>query len=175
MDEKHSRIIKIATEIVKKDLLKGHLKWQVAEIARTCKIYRTQIYELLGKNKNEILHNSLIVLLEEIYGLSLERIKNRDSESTATGIIQSRKIVMEAPELLSFYFRHRAVDGLLGDTIRLYEKRYLSLVQQQTGIHDPKLLLYVRTIIHGISVAPYLTETEVSDCLDLLFKTLKNQ
>ncbi len=173
MSKKYSRIIALSIQLIRKDVMQGHLKWKVTDLARTCKISRSQIYELLGKSKSEILNNALKILLEEIYGLSPERVALRDSESHLAGVIRSRKIVIDAPELLSFYFRHRTREDQIGQTIRHNEKKYLDLVQKQTGLQDKNQLLYFRTVIHGISVAPYLTDTEVENCLNLMFQALQ--
>lgn len=172
MSKKYNRIISLSIQLIRMDIMQGHLKWKVTDLARVCKYPRSQIYELLGSTKPAILNNALKTLLEEIYGLSAERVALRESESHLIGVIQSRKIVMDAPELLSFYFRHRTREDQIGQTIRYYEKKYLELVQKQTKIQDKKLLLYIRTVIHGISVAPYLSDAEVEDCLNIMFHSL---
>lgn len=172
MGNKHNRIISLSIQLIRMDVVQGHLKWKVTDLARVCKYPRSQIYELLGSNKAMILNNALKTLLEEIYGLSVARVAARESESVLAGVIRSRKIVIDAPELLSFYFRHRTRDDQIGQTIKYYEKKYIELVQKQTKIKDKKMLLYIRTIIHGISVAPYLSDAEVEDCLNLMFQSL---
>ena len=173
MAKKYSRIINLSIQLIRKDVMLGHLKWKVTDLARVCKISRSQIYELLGNSKTTILNNALKILLEEIYGLSPERVALRETESHLAGLIRSRKIVIDAPELLSFYFRHRTREDQVGQTIRHYEKKYLELVQKQTGLKDRSQLLYFRTVIHGISVAPYLSDAEVENCLNQMFEALK--
>ena len=172
MSKKYNRLISLSIQLIRMDVMQGHLKWKVTDLARVCKYSRSQIYELLGNSKADILNNALKALLEEIYGLSPERVALRETESHLAGVIRSRKIVIEAPELLSFYFRHRTRNDQIGQTIRHYEKKYLELVKKQTNIEDKGFLLYVRTVIHGISVAPYLSDAEVESCLNFMFKSI---
>lgn len=173
MTRKYERIIKLSSHVLRKEITDGHLKWKVTSLARASGISRTHIYEMLGHSKPEILKNALRFSLEEIYGLSPEREEMRKTMSPIGGILRSRKLVIETPELLAFYFRYRNRPDEIGQMIRHYEKKYLELVSRQTGVIDKGNLLYIRTIIHGVSVAPYLNDSEVEDCLNRLFQKFK--
>lgn len=162
---KYERIVFLSCYILKQDLLQGHLKWKVTEISKSTRIARSLIYEFLGKNKKSILLSALECAMQEIYGLSQERMALRQNEDSMAGILRSRRLVMEAPELLSFYFKYRDRQNEVGKMIQSYEKKYLQLVAQQTGLKDPDRLIFIRTIIHGISVAPFLSEAQVKSCL----------
>lgn len=167
---KQKKLIDLCAVVIRQDVLQGHLKWKVTDIARKSRVPRSRIYEVLGAGKEAMLKNALSLLLAEIYGLSPERRQQRAIGGPLDGIFASRAIVSETPELLSFYFRHRDRANEIGAVIRQFEKEYLGLVAEQTGLKDPDLLLFIRTAIHGISVAPFLSKRDVQMCLETLFK-----
>ena len=112
-----------------------------------------------------MLKTALIHVLEELYSLSPERNELRKKSGPFETLLKSRQLVIDNPELLAFYFRHRKTPDVIGKTIQDFEMKYLAAVSEQTGLKNPANLLFVRTIIHGISVAPFLSDSQVKDCL----------
>lgn len=150
--------------LLRLDVKAGHLKWKVTDLSRQSKTSRSRVYEILGSSKKSMLLTALKFVLEDIYGLSDERMKM--PQGKWEGILHSRQSVMQFPELLSFYFRQREKKDEAGSLIKTYEEKYLQLVAEQTGVTDPQALLFLRTIIHGIGVAPYLTDKQAIRCLE---------
>lgn len=155
--------------------MKGHLKWKVTDLSRSAKISRSRIYELLGRNKSDILKNALILLLEEMYGLSAERQEFERTHSEFEGFMASRQMVMQAPELLSFYFRNRDRKDDIGEIIRTREAQFLKIVARKNDVKDPLNQLFVRTVIHGVSLAPFLSDDQVSACMRKLSLLIKEK
>jgi hypothetical protein len=159
--EKYDRIIALSTYLIRLEIQKGSLRWKATELARCGRISRSRLYEILGKNKSDMRRNALVFLLEELYSLSPERIKFDQVNGRLAGLIRSRELVRYAPELLAFYFRNRDKKDELGGVIRSHEKRFLERISIDLKIVDPADLLFIRTMIHGISVAPFLNIEEV--------------
>lgn len=166
---KYERLLSLTVQVLRLEMLRGHLRWKVTELSRGTRMSRSRIYELLGPNKPLMLENALKCLLEEIYGLSSERAAQREKLGPVGGITLSRQMVLENPELLIFYIRHRARPDEIGQMIRRYERKYTDLLAQQTGLRNEDDLLFVRAAAHGIGTAAFLTDAEVSMCLRKLF------
>jgi len=161
MTPKYEKVLALATHVIRLDTQLGHLRWKVTDLSRHSRTPRSRVYELLGRNKPEMLKTALQALLEELYGISAERLEY-DKTNRFQGLVRSRQIVMQAPELLGFYFRHRGRRDEIGELIRKNEDRFLKHLATSRGIKDEATLIFVRTVIHGISLAPFLDEAQVS-------------
>ena len=175
MNSKYEKTLRLSAQLIRLDVLHGHLGWKVTDLSRVSKVARSVIYETLGANKKAMLHFALKMVLEELYGLSIERQKAHQDLSGFDAFMRSRALVNSFPELLSFYFRGRDRKDEIGKMIQSYEKKYLAAVSQQTGVTDPSDLLFVRTVIHGVSLAPFLSDSEVRQCMTKLFELIKKK
>ena len=175
MGDTFDKILKTATLIIQADLLQGHLKWKVTEIAKKGFLARSTIYEYFGKNKEEILQASLKIILDELFGLSSEREEIQKLIPRRVALFRSRDLVTQAPELLSFYFKYRSKQSKLGIEIREAEEKYMKTIASQTGVNDSDLLLALRVFIHGLSLAPFLSEEDVTRSLNVIDKLIKNE
>ena len=179
MCSKYLRTLELAVHVIRLDLKYGYLKWKVTDLSRTVAIARSQIYEKLGKNKNEILMASLSLILDELYGFSPEHRQYSKTNGEFQGLLRSRQTVISSPELLSFYFLHRNSENDIGSLIREKENRFLKLVGEKNNVKNEKMILFIRTIIHGVSVAPFLNDKQVADCMkilsDLIEQNLRSQ
>lgn len=162
VNKKYERVIALSAHVIRLDVQRGGLKWKVTELAKTSRVARSWIYEVLGKNKTEMRKNALKFMLEELYSLSPERTQMDRSTGRLPGLIRSRQLVRTVPEALAFYFRHRDEQTELGALIRQYEKRFLERVAADLKISDPTDLLFIRTMIHGISVAPFIDNAQAA-------------
>lgn len=172
MHRKYSQIVKLSMHVLRKDVLQGHLSWKVTELSRTAKVPRSRIYELLGRDKKSMLLNALKTTLEEIYGLSAERLEFNKTHSHMEAILLSRQFVVDMPELFVFYFRHRSREDEVGAMIREYELKYTQFLGARTGIVDPEKLMLARIFIHGISTASFLTDEQVFVSLKSIMKQI---
>lgn len=173
MSTKYEKLIALSIQVIRQDVLHGHLRWKVTELSRTSHFSRSRIYELLGASKPMILRNALVILLEEMYGLSAERQEFDKKHSQFEGFLVSREMVITHPELLAFYFRNRNRKDEIGEIMRTNEKRFLKRVEEKTGLKDPALVLFIRTFIHGVSLAPFLDDRDVSALMRQLSKVVR--
>jgi len=158
---------------IRLELKHGHLKWKVTDLSRAAKISRSQIYEKLGSNKTSILKTSLTLILDELYGFAPEHRDFCKTHGEFQGLLRSRQVVFDSPELLSFYFLHRNNTSDYGALIREKETQFLNFVAQKNQITNDTALLFIRTFIHGVSVAPFLNDEQVSDCMGVLSSFVK--
>lgn len=160
---KTSKILKVSLTVLSLDAHHGHLAWQVTRLARSSRVARSWIYANLGSTKEKIVESALVTVLEEIYGLNDERRDVDPHLTTFEGVWRSRDIVLEQPELLSFYFLHRARPTKIAQIIRDYEAKYFARVQQQTSVRGRLPALFIRTFIHGLALAPFVSREEFKD------------
>ncbi len=170
---KYSTLLSLSTEIIRQDALKGRLKWKVTDISRKCRLARSFIYESLGADKNEMLKNSLDFILKDVFGLSKYHSEFVKAHGEYQGFIRCREVMMNTPEILTFYYMNRGLQNELGAMIRKYEAEFLELVRVKNNIEDPATLYFVRSLIHGVTFAPYLDASEVSMSMRLLSDFLK--
>lgn len=161
MTGKYERIIALSTHLIRLEVQKGGPRWKATDLARISRTSRSRIYELLGRNKSEMRRNAVIFLLEELYSLSAERLEFDKTQGRLAGLKRSRELVRSVPELLAFYFRNRDGNDELGIVIRACEKRFLERVSTDLKLTNSIDLLFIRTMIHGISLAPFLADAEV--------------
>ncbi len=155
--------------------MKGRLKWKVTDVSRKCRLARSFIYESLGADKNEMLKNSLEFILLEIYGMSQDHKDYVKENSEYHGLVRCREVLMGTPELLTFYFKNRNAQDELGALIRKLENEFLENIGEKNHIKDPATLFFVRTLIHGVTLAPFLGPTEVSHVMRLLKEFLSRR
>ena len=172
--KKCEKLVIVCAHVVRQDALKGHLRWKVTDLSRAAGVSRSRIYELLGRNKKEILINALRLLIDDLYGRTPERQELHKSIGRFAGVMRSRKIVLEFPELVTFSYLNRARRDEIGMMLRKAEEDYMELLSNQTGVSDQRKLLFMRTMIHGISQAPFLTDAQVEMLLNdvLLYPVL---
>lgn len=163
---KYDKLVNLSVHVVRQDVIKGHLRWKVTEVARVSGVARSRIYEFLGKNKKQILLTALKILLNDLYGRSPERQEFHRKHGRLSGVLKSRKIVLATPELIAFSYRNRHRPDDIGKLLRKAEQEYMDLLAAQTGVKDKRKLLFMRTMIHGISQAPFITDEEVKLLLE---------
>ena len=173
MKSKYSRILSLSVQVIRFDTNYGRLKWKVTDLARYTKMSRSRIYEVLGQKKSVMLENSLSILLDDLYGLSTEKRLVASTKERFHCFMQSRKTVIDHPELLSFYFQNRNAKDRIGQIIREKEKLFLEWIFESTGIKNPTDLLLVRTTIHGISLAPFIDEDTALKLMSRMTEILK--
>lgn len=163
---KYDKLVSLSAQVIRQDSVKGHLRWKVTELARTSGVARSRIYELLGTNKKQILVTALKIVLDDLYGRSPERQEFNRKHGKFAGVLKSRKTVLATPELLTFSYRNRHRTDEIGKLLRNAEQDYMDLLSAQTGVKDKRKLLFMRTMIHGISQAPFITDEEVKILLE---------
>lgn len=168
MKSKYKNLVALSTHLIRLEVIRGPDRWRVTELSRSSRFARSRIYEVLGKNKTEMLENALAAVLDELYGLSPERVEFELSQGVVQGFHRSRQLVMDHPELLAFYFRNRRRQDKVGEIIRTKEKKYLEKVTNRTPNNDATYILFVRTMIHGISLAPFLEDSDIEPLLKML-------
>ncbi len=151
LDKKSQRTIALSIQIIRLEILFGHLKWKITHLARGRLASRSRIYELMGPNKSTMVVNALSVLLNELYNLGGLENPSSGKQSDYRALMKSRKMVLGGPELLAFYFCHRNGDNEIGNLIREREKKVTERVAKSTGLENLHDILFVRTFIHGLS------------------------
>jgi AcrR family transcriptional regulator len=120
-DEIFWKILKAALSL---DSRKGHLKWTIAELSRSCRVPRPSIYYYFGIEKKAILLSAVRILGEECFGLSPRRMELWRNGQMYESVKESRQFLQEHHELIGFYFSQRYKDHEVGEALRQLEEKY---------------------------------------------------
>lgn len=126
---KDDRYWKILDAVVRLEVVKGHLRWTLSDLARLSGVGRTLIYYYFGKSKKEILRVAMKLIGDEFFGLSEDRMKMWAEGQVRESVLKSRELCKKAPHMIEFYFHWRHHEGDLCDELVSLEKRYLRKIK----------------------------------------------
>jgi AcrR family transcriptional regulator len=143
---------------------KGHLRWSVINVAKAAKVSRSLVYYHFGQTKEEVLLGCLVELVEEFYGLTMERQQMALVES----LILTHRMYRQIPAYAIFFqkWRHAPskIQEIFLDTEARYERKLATALKKAT----PAQIKAVHAIFHGLVTAAYLDEKSLRVAVDIL-------
>ncbi len=156
--------LKVIRSLFQLEIVKGHLKWTVTELARKSGVSRQTIYLYFGTKKPKILEQALREICEEYFGLSEERKSLAQKDFVASALI-TRKLYDETPEFAVFYqtWRHRSAEYKA--IFQVCETRYREKLITSKFAQNEADATRIHVMLHGLMSAPFLTEKSFIECL----------
>lgn len=149
------------------EVSKGHLKWSVSQISRSCKVSRTLVYYHFGKTKKEILLNCLDDLTRQLYGLSEDR---RDFKKTS--LIDSLKachdLYAKVPSYSVFCQKWARKPSIYRDQYLEIQKMYDEKLHFNFPRSTRAQRISLRALFYGLVAAPSFDREYISEAIQLL-------
>jgi AcrR family transcriptional regulator len=168
-----STALKLVRTIFRLEITRGHLKWSVAEVARSNRTSRATLYYYFGKSKKEILNNALTAICEEYFGLTAEREELAQKDFLASARI-TRSLVLQTPEFAVFYQLWRARPSELKDVLKGFEEKYQSKLAKMFPKSTKDQIIFAHSCLHGIMTAPFLSPAEFDQSLRILIQRMRS-
>ncbi len=147
---------KICDSVLYHEVTKGHLKWSLSDISKQADVTRSLIYYYLGKEKEIILHESVLFMLELFFNVSGENklgVRNRMKK-----VLTQLK---EIPHIHMYYISERTKDSKYGKLIRETEESITIYLQKELGL---KKVDVMRLLMLNLgAVAMQLSPEEVDE------------
>jgi len=159
---KDANYLKILDAVVRLEVLRGHLRWKMAELSRLSGVQRTLVYYYFGKSKEAILKEALKTIGDDFFGLSPDRIAMWKEGRMKESILKTRERFKLAPHVPQFFFHWRHQPSEVQAGLKQLEKRFREKVKAQfpqIGKDDEEA---VYAIFFGLVLVPDLRE-EVLD------------
>lgn len=151
-------------EVIKLDVIKGHMQWTVTDISRNSGLSRTWIYNALGKSKHDMLFSSLLNVLDDFFCTTEERIEIFKNQGEIGVLRRSREIFYKYPELIIFYFRFHKANCDFGQLIKSKEEQYFKSFISFHKINNVEDAYLLRAIQHGI-VTGFFMDNSIAEKL----------
>lgn len=159
---------KILNSAVRLDVQKGHLRWTVAELARSSGVGRTLIYYYFGKSKEQVIKTALNIIADEVFGLSPERLQLWKDGRIAESIEKSRALLQLAPQLREFYFHWRYTPSETQDHLIRVEKRYLQKLRGARPNLSPVAAEACFALLFGLVMHPPASPATIHAAVKIL-------
>lgn len=169
-DEIFWKILNTAIEL---DTKKGHMKWSLSELSRKSGITRSLIYYYMGSSRQNILENAVQIIGEQMFGLSKKNLDLWKSGNFVESLVQTKRLILQHPEVFKFYFQHRQADTAIGESIRQQEEKLRRKVATHLTPHLPGFGDICTALIWGITLAPWLDEKDLIRAAEILKTQLK--
>lgn len=156
--EKDRQYWKILDAVIRLEVVKGHLRWKVTELARLSGVGRPLIYYYFGKSKKSIVETAMKIIGDEFFGLSPERLALWKAGQIMESVSSTRELLTRAPHMAEFYFHWRHQKGEISDYFQELEKRYLTKLAQLMPQLSPVEIQAVFAIFFGLILLPDLNE-----------------
>jgi AcrR family transcriptional regulator len=136
------------------DLKAGHLKWSMAELARTSGISRPLVYYYFGKSKRAILVEATKLFGGELAGFTDEKTNHWEAGRIDLALMESRRLLGEIHGLTAWYFLQRDRETEVGAAIREIEKRHLAKIRKYLPELDEGSVTAIFALFFGVSFSP---------------------
>ena len=157
---------KVLDQVLRLEVVKGHLRWSISDLARHSGVGRTLIYYYFGKSKADIVGAAMKIIGDEFFGLSPERLKVWAAGDFRSAIIKTRELMEHAPHIKEFYFHWRHQPSEVRDHLVSLEKRYLQKLRSMHPHLGPAEAQALWAMVFGMALVPDLKE----EALALLLK-----
>jgi AcrR family transcriptional regulator len=147
----------ILRSVLRLEVLKGHLKWKVSDLARYSGVSRPLIYYHFGNTKAAIIVTSIRYLAEEYFGLNEERLLMFKQGNALPSLMRTRKALMAAPDAITFYFRWRTTKSEIQKHLIAIELEYQKLLVKGFPSLSAPEAAALHGILFGLVTAPFLT------------------
>ncbi|MGE4133269.1 MAG: TetR/AcrR family transcriptional regulator [Bdellovibrionales bacterium] len=154
--------------VVRLDVIKGHLRWSISDLARTSGVGRTLIYYYFGKSKGQLIEAAVKMIGDEIFGLSEERENLWKNGQMSESISKSREVLMKAPHLLEFYFHWRHTKSEMQQRLQGFETAYLKKLRKLKPDLSQEQCQGLFALLFGLVTVPVLTPQALAAGLGIL-------
>lgn len=162
---KDKNYLAILNAVVRLEVVKGHMRWKMADLSRLSGVQRTLIYYYFGKSKEVILETALKSIGDEFFGLSPERLKIWKEGRIKESILMTRRLLEQAPHVAEFYFHWRHQPGPVSAHFKALEKRYPKKLKETFPQLKQEECEAIFVIFFGMVVAPELNEATLDRVL----------
>lgn len=163
----------ILTRAIELDIYIGHKRWSYTQLAKSANVSRAIIYHYFGQEKDEILLQACHLFGEYLAGVTPKQIKYYSEKNFSEGLKVARRMFMQYPSLLQFYWLHRLSKSEIGKLIRKYEKKadvkrkdfFPEFTNEQRNI--------LQAIQMGLATYPELDESSLDSINSLIMEIAK--
>ncbi len=166
--ENDDKYYSILNATLKLEILKGHLKWTMADLSRASGIGRTLIYYYFGKSKKDILAEAVRGMSRNIWALDDDRKEKFTLADVRESILRAREFVSRAPYSTVFYFQWRPTATPVGDLLRETELAYFKKLEKFAGGKSKAEHEALYSCFIGLVVAPNVS----NESIDLVLQHL---
>lgn len=135
LSKKEKVYFQICDSVLYMETVKPHLKWSLSDVSKHSGVTRSLIYYYLGKEKDQILREAVLFMLELFFNISGER--KLGIQDRMTMILETTK---EMPHIFLFYVSERIKDTEYGQTIREAESKLISYLEEQLQLSNEEAL-----------------------------------
>ncbi len=159
----------ILNSVLRLEVVKGHLRWKIADLSRLSGVQRTLIYYYFGKSKESILETALKFIGDEFFGFSAERMALWKEGKIKESIVRGRELVAQAPHVTQFFFHWRHQKSEVSTQLRNLEKRYPKKLKEFFPNLSQTDCEAIFTVFWGLVLVPELSD----EVLDRVLKAMK--
>ncbi|MCB0385274.1 MAG: TetR/AcrR family transcriptional regulator, partial [Bdellovibrionales bacterium] len=156
---------KVLNAAIELDYKKGHGKWTISDLARKSDITRSLIYYYFGRSKENIIHEAVKIIGEEMIGMSPERQALWKRGELVESMLQARRIYEKCPALAPFVLEHYHRPTELGKTIRHLENEFCQKLHATFPNLDESQVRSLYSVYWGLSFSPLVDETVIHHVL----------
>ena len=135
LSKKEKVYFQICDAVLYMETMKPHLKWSLSDISKQSGVTRSLIYYYLGKEKDQILHEAVLFMLDLFFNISGNR--KLGLEKRMEVILEK---ISEMPHIFLFYISERVKESEYGQTIREAEQKLISYLQSELGLSEKEAL-----------------------------------
>jgi AcrR family transcriptional regulator len=121
---KDENYFNILNAVLRLEVVKGHLRWKIADVSRLSGVQRTLIYYYFGKSKEAILENAMKSIGDEFFGFTPERLQLWKEGRVKEAVMRTREMLAKAPHLVEFFFHWRHQKGEIASMLKSLERKY---------------------------------------------------
>lgn len=142
MSKKEQVYFKICDSVLLHEVTKGHLKWSLSEISKHSGVTRSLIYYYMGKEKEEILRESILFMMEVFFNTNLEK---------GMGIVKRMELILTQirlmPHVFIYYASERLKDSHYGNMLREREEALFVYMQKDLNLpHEQVMRIFFMEI-----------------------------
>lgn len=165
---KDKNYFSILNAVLRLEVVKGHLRWKIADVSRLSGVQRTLIYYYFGKSKESILENAMKAIGEEFFGFTSERLQLWKDGKVKESVMRSREMISKAPHLVEFFFHWRHQKGEISTMLKKLERNYPKKLREIFPHLSELDADAAYTIFWGMVLMPDLSEQVVVRILKVM-------
>lgn len=155
----------ILNAVLRLEVVKGHLRWKMADLSRLSGVNRPLIYYYFGKSKEVILETAMKSIGDEFFGLSTERMQLWKNGKIKESILMTRTMIAQAPHVAEFFFHWRHQKSEVASHLKSLEKRYPRKLRENFPQLSEADCEAVFAVFFGLVLVPELSEATIDRVL----------
>lgn len=163
-------LYRIMNGVLTLEVTKGHLKWTVADLARSSGVSRSLIYYHFGRGKRAVFDDCFARLAAEFYGLSSALPASKTLAEFVEELDETRVWLQEFPALTVFYLKFRSGKHPIASKFKNLEKQFQSRLRTFFPFLDATEVAALHGVLHGIVSIPFATRASVRVSAEWLWK-----